>query len=37
MAVRGRKGVREKVDRRTAGEQKGRERETEKEVGKQMN
>ena len=30
-------GVREEVERRTAREQRGRERETEKEVGKQMN
>ena len=29
-------GVREEVERRTAREQRGRERETEKEVGKQM-
>ena len=39
MAERGRMGVREEVERRTgtAGEQRGRERETEKEVGKQIN
>ena len=37
MAARGRMGVREEVERRTAREQRGRERETEKEVGKQMN
>ena len=34
MAARGWMGVREEVERRTAGEQRGRERETEKEVGK---
>ena len=36
MAERGRMGVREEVERRpgTAGEQRGRGRETEKEVGK---
>ena len=34
MAARGRMGVREEVERKTAGEQRGRERETEKEVGK---
>ena len=35
----GQMGVREEVERRTgtAGEQRGRERETEKEVGKQIN
>ena len=33
MAARGRMGVREEAERRTAGEQRGRERETEKEVG----
>ena len=32
MAERGRMGVREEVERRTAGEQRGREREREKEV-----
>ena len=37
MAERGRMGVREEAERRTAGEQRGRERETENEVGKQMN
>ena len=37
MAARGRMGIREEVERRTAREQRGRERETEKEVGKQMN
>ena len=37
MAARGRMGVREEAERRTAREQRGRERETEKEVGKQMN
>ena len=37
MSVRDRMGVREEAERRTAGEQRGRERETEKEVGKQMN
>ena len=37
MAVRGQMGVREEAERRTAGEQRGREREMEKEVGKQMN
>ena len=39
MAERGRMGVREEVERRTgtAGEQRGREREMEKEVGKQIN
>ena len=37
MAARGWMGVREEVERRTAGEQRGRERETEKEVGKQIN
>ena len=37
MAARGRMGVKEEVERRTAGEQRGRERETEKEVGKQIN
>ena len=39
MAERGWMGVREEVERRTgtAGEQRGRERETEKEVGKQIN
>ena len=39
MAVRGRMGVREEVERRTgtAGEQRGRGRETEKETGKQIN
>ena len=37
MAARGQMGVREEVERRTAGEQRGRERETEKEVGKQIN
>ena len=39
MAERGRMGVREEVERRTgtAGDQRGRERETEKEVGKQIN
>ena len=30
-------GVREEVERRTAREQRGRERKTEKEVGKQKN
>ena len=36
MAERGRMGVREEVERRTgtAGAQRGRERETEKKVGK---
>ena len=35
MAARGQMGVREEVERRTsrAGEQRGRERDTEKEVG----
>ena len=39
MAERGRMGVREEVERRTgtAGEQRGRRRETEKEIGKQIN
>ena len=37
MAARGQMGVREEVERRTAGEQRGRERETEKEVGTQIN
>ena len=39
MAERGWMGVREEVERRTgtAGEQRGREREMEKEVGKQIN
>ena len=37
MAERGRMGVREEVERRTAREQRGRERKTEKEVGKQKN
>ena len=37
MAARGRMGVREEVERRTAREQRGRERKTEKEVGKQKN
>ena len=39
MAERGRMGVREEVERRTgtAGEQGGRGRETEKEIGKQIN
>ena len=37
MAVRGQMGVREEAERRTAREQRGREREMEKEVGKQMN
>ena len=36
MAARGRMGIREEVERRTAREQRGREREMEKEVGKQM-
>ena len=35
MAARGRMGIREEVERRTAREQRGREREMEK-VGKQM-
>ena len=30
-------GIREEVERRTAREQRGRERKTEKEVGKQKN
>ena len=39
MAERGRMGVREEVERRTgtAREQRGRGRETEKEIGKQIN
>ena len=39
MAVRGRMGVREELDRRTgtAGEQRGRGKEMEKEIGKQIN
>ena len=39
MAERGRLGVREEVERRTgtAGEQRGRRRETEEEIGKQIN
>ena len=37
MAARGRMGIREEVERRTAREQRGRERKTEKEVGKQKN
>ena len=37
MAARVQMGVREEAERTTAGEQRGRERETKNEVGKQMN